>query len=198
MDDRPVLADQQLRSAVEARLARLGRGFGARFGRRRRQRQRAELERIQHILAQFPWREYPYRYGRWQRAQRIVDLGFPSFKWSRTYDTFQLLDPASGRPIAELTADNATLPAPSGTLRFAGDPRVAGVYTPTTGGTPPAHDLRLALSAFADRATALDEALRITPGRGAAIGSQRFNDQLLADDDRRPWIAEQPGKPKHS
>jgi hypothetical protein len=196
MDDTPALTDRALDHALQTeldKLAKLRNRPGWLFWRRRRkQRRHAKLERIRHILSVYPWQEYPYRYGRWQRTQRIIDLGFPSFKWARTYDTFQLLDPTTGRPVAELTATDFTLPAPAGTLRFAGDPHTAGVYTPPGGTTA---DLRLALSAFADQDTAFAEALHIRPGSTATHGSERFNQQLLADDDRRPWIADQPTPP---
>jgi len=196
MNDAPALTDPQLRRAVETRLGWLRQRPGWVFWRRRgSRREYAELKRIWHILSQYPWQVYPYRYGRWQRVQRIIDLGYPSFKWNRIYDTFQLLDPSTGRPIAELTARSCTLPKPSGVLRFAGDPHVAGVYTPATGGNDA---LRLALSAFADEKVIFAEALQIRPGRSTTGDSHRHNGQLLADDERRPWIADHPDRPKHT
>jgi hypothetical protein len=202
MADQPALADPRLDRALLDREGRLARPPVLAFWRRGRvQRERADLERIRHILGRYPWREYRYRYGRWQRTQRIVDLGFPSFKWARTYDTFQLLDPVSGRPVAELVPRQRNLEPPGGVLWFAGDPGVAGVYaspSPSPGGAPPGDGagLGLALSAFAGEREAFAEAMQLDPHRASPLGGQRHQGQLLADDERRPWLADQPGRPR--
>ena len=30
--------------------------------------------RVRNVLASFPWQEYGYKYGRWQRVQALFDL----------------------------------------------------------------------------------------------------------------------------
>ena len=96
----------------------------------------------------FPWQEYGYKYGRWQRVRALFDLGSERYKWSRTYDTFQLVDRASGQAVGEFLAAGAKLAKYEGTVWFAGDPEIAGVCSPTPDEAAPNW---LVFSAFADQ-----------------------------------------------
>ena len=89
--------------------------------------------RIQHILANYPWREYGYKYGRWEWEETIFSSVIVTrYKWSRSFRSVELVDPG-GRELSEMTSFWTELPALckySGRFLFAGDPAVAGVYSP--------------------------------------------------------------------
>jgi hypothetical protein len=86
---------------------------------------------IVNVLANFPWQEYGYKFGRWQRVPVIQELPiFQSWRsWEKKYHALMITDPATGREIAELTGIVKAVQAPTGRLLFAGDPHYAGVIS---------------------------------------------------------------------
>lgn len=145
---------------------------------------------LQHLLATFPWREYSYKYGRWQPVEQWWDPhGLLPMKWGRTYDTFQLLDPNSGQPIGELRS-RGKLSRPAGRLWFAGDPRVAGVYTPAGDGT---RDRWLVTSRFVSEKQAREAAPTMRPSEIPAIDPGPYRERM--SEKKWPWVVDQPTKP---
>lgn len=150
---------------------------------------RAEALRVRNLLAHYPWHEYAYKYGRWERTDRFLSYFYSVMKWAKSYDTFQLIEPASGRPIAEMYAPSIRLKKYSGRLWFAGDPRIAGVYTPVGDGT---QDLWFASSRFVDVTAARTAALTLRPGELPPIDLVPYHDRA----EQYPWVADHPNKPK--
>lgn len=92
-------------------------------------------EGIVNILANFPWRTYTYKFGRWQRIPVLQGhiTFFPSWRaWEQKFHSIMLTDPDTGRDIAELNGMAKHVQRPGGTLLFAGDPHYAGVIDSTT------------------------------------------------------------------
>jgi hypothetical protein len=143
---------------------------------------------IRTVLTRFPWQEYQYKYGRWQWVDRLFDFGFPLKKWARTYDTVLLLDPVSAQPAGELNAERLKLRKYSGTVRFAGDPRVGGVLS--AAGT----DLQLAVTQFVSRGEAVGQLRVLRPGAAPPPEFTRYLRER--PDENRPWVADQPAKPR--
>jgi hypothetical protein len=146
--------------------------------------------RVRNVLAAFTWQEYGYKYGRWQRVGALFDLGFPRYKWSKTYDTFQLVDRASGRVVGEFLAARTKLAKYEGTVWFAGDPVIAGVCSPTPDDAGPNW---LVISAFADQRAATEQLDQVRPG--AAMWLPPAPGGRLADSSDAPWVADHPDKP---
>lgn len=152
---------------------------------------RDSLERIWHFLAYFPWREYEYKFGRWQRVARWWwdTHEFFAKKWVQTFDGFQLLDPQTGQEFAEMAPPQPELFQQSGRLWFAGDPMAGGVFSPAGDGRREVHFVW-------KRGIWLGEARTITeqvglkssargisePGRGRPVGWA-------------PWLVDQPIMP---
>jgi hypothetical protein len=146
--------------------------------------------RVRNVLLTFPWQEYGYKYGRWQRVRALFDLGMERYKWSRTYDTFQLVDRASGRAVGEFVASGAKLAKYQGTVWFAGDPAIAGVCSPTPDEAGPNW---LVFSAFADQRAATEQLDQLRPG--VAMWLPAGPAGRLADSPDAPWVADHPDKP---
>lgn len=92
-----------------------------------------------HVLANFPWQEYGYKYGRWQREGFFegTNLDFIPLKWmtwERHDGTVLLTHPANGQPVAEVIGQYLRITGPAGRLLFAGDPNYAGILNVVTGG----------------------------------------------------------------
>ena len=90
---------------------------------------------VDSVLEGHAWKVYGYKFGQWRYerpfwTQPIVFLN----GWWRWFDTFQLIDLTTGRPIGEMVARNRTpwgthrMRKFSGTVEFAGDPAFLGVY----------------------------------------------------------------------
>lgn len=146
--------------------------------------------RVRNVLASFPWQEYSYKYGRWQRVGALLDLWWERYKWSKTYDTFQLVDRASGRVVGEFLAAGTKLAKYGGTVWFAGDPAIAGVCSPTPDVAEPNW---LVISAFADQKTATEQLDQLRPG--AAMWLPPGPVGRLAESPDAPWVADHPAKP---
>jgi hypothetical protein len=118
------LADPETRQFVEENI------LHATYSMSERSRKLPDLaynqEGIVNILANYPWREYGYKKGRWARVM-FYDPFIRFRTWEKIYQGLALTDPANGREIAEV--DGAVCPGeePSGRLLFAGDPHYAGV-----------------------------------------------------------------------
>jgi len=146
-----------------------------------------DIATVRTVLARFPWREYQYKYGRWEWVDRLFDFGFPLKKWARTYDTVLLLDPVSAQPAGELRADRVKLRKYSGTVRFAGDPRVGGVLS-TTG-----EDIQFLATPFMGRGEVMSQLQVLRPGGTPPPDFVRYLREPPAKN--RPWVADQPSKP---
>lgn len=132
------LTDVRLQQAVQYRIAQLESGSDVRdsLG-----ASRYDLERIRRVLAHFPWREYSYKFGRWQQVARWWWDQYELFarKWAENYRSFQLLDPQTGEMFGTMTPPQPRLLERSGRLLFAGDPMVGGVYSPGGDGMQELH-----------------------------------------------------------
>jgi hypothetical protein len=173
------LQDSALCAALDTRARRSGCLFA--------RQDRIDVPVIRHLLATCPWQTADYRYGRWMHALRDFGYGISWYRWTRTYDTFQLLAPA-GRPLAELAPrSKRRLQPPAGRLRFAGNPAVAIAYLPEGAGP---EQVAFATAAHLKPADALALALQPHPAAHAGPAPQ-----LSVIDERRPWLAHQPAKP---
>lgn len=121
---------------------------------------RLQAERGRYLVRRFPgWRVFPVRVGRWYRSadrsggvddpigglwyigEAIVGAGH----WVERPDIVQVLDPGTGRPIAEHLVqwrspyvDGPVRPDPgTRTLAILGDPRVCGLFAALDGPHPP-------------------------------------------------------------
>jgi hypothetical protein len=169
--------------------------------------------RDQYLIERFgPWRVYPVRVGRWVRKSwaedfkkandasivlaPVVALWKPG-RWEPAYQYVQLLDPASGQPIAEHVvsplrdAEEYYRKQKSRTIAFIGDPRVCGLLAPVDA----------AGMEYVQRGSrrGADEQFRFsTPEQiehaAAALVTRPYQD--FADLDDGPWLAEHPAEPK--
>lgn len=146
--------------------------------------------RVRNVLAAFSWQEYGYKYGRWRRVEPLFDLGFPRYKWSKTYDTFQLIDRASGRSVGELLAAGTKLAKYGGSVWFAGDPAIAGVCSPTPDDAGPNW---LVISAFVDQRAAIEQLDQLRPGVAMWLPPGPVG--CLAESPEAQWVADHPDKP---
>lgn len=179
-----------------------------------------EKNAIESIIGQWPWREYPYKVGRWVYWERPTLLALlnddtPGKKeWHRSMRTFLLCDPQTGDGIAEFDLTRAwwwsyrRLERYSGRVQFAGDPRLLGVLRSNTG----PDSMRLVHAEGIDRATALSAARDLRPDRPvpaellaapaprgqraqrytAPDSPERSTGRRSPDGVRRPWIADVP------
>ncbi|HJP75130.1 MAG TPA: hypothetical protein VJ914_12725 [Pseudonocardiaceae bacterium] len=141
--------------------------------------------------ASFPWQEHRYKYGRWQRVGALFNLGIERYKWSKTFDTFQLVDRASGRALGECLAAGTKLAKYDGTVWFAGDPAIAGVCSPTPDDAAPNW---LVISAFADQRAVIEQLDQLRPG--TALWLPPGPTGRVADTPEAPWVADHPDKPR--
>lgn len=146
--------------------------------------------RVRDVLACYPWQEYGYKYGRWQRVRTLIEMGFGRYKWAKTYDTFQLVERATGRAVGEFLAAGVKLAKYGGTVWFAGDPAIAGVCSPTADEAGPNW---LAISAFADQRAAAEQLDQLRPGGAMWLPPDPTG--RLADSSAEPWVVDHPAKP---
>lgn len=177
-----------------------------------------EKTAIESITGRWPWREYPYKVGRWAYWERVTLLGLlggqGKKEWHRSMRVLLLCDPDNGGGIAEFDLARIWwwsyrgLERYSGRVQFAGDPRFLGVLRSNTG----SDSMRLVHATGIDRATALSAALELHPdhptpaellaapaSRGrrdrrypAPDSPERSTGRISPDNVRRPWIADLP------
>lgn len=159
-------------------------------------------EGIVNILANYPWQEFHYKFGRWQKQSLGYEVDFLPFlrSWEITYLPLQLLDPRTGAEVSQVTGPyKVQAQSPAGNLHFAGDPHFAGV-----------------LSVMGDngRFMSIVGSLRLAdhPDDHVNVGHQardlaktmtpeRPPQATLKDIPKRylktlgPWVADHPGKP---
>lgn len=156
-------------------------------------------EGIVNILANFPWREYGYKFGRWRRKPVISELPFiPWYAWEVTYDTLLLTDPNTGQEIAEVNGLAMHMRPPAGRVLFAGDPHYAGVINRVIKGerrmsivgsarlSSPEYDQIIA-------ARARDLTKVMVPGHPPQ--ATFYNPPKSYLDSLGPWVADHPEKP---
>lgn len=88
------------------------------------------------ILQGNAWQEYGYKFGYWQYQGPLwsIPLLMSKNTWWRSYKRFQLIDLKTGKPVGEMWARDRNLIGlhrmrrHSGTLEFAGNPALVGVY----------------------------------------------------------------------
>ncbi|HVW41304.1 MAG TPA: hypothetical protein VHC18_08135 [Amycolatopsis sp.] len=158
-----------------------------------------------NVLANYPWQEYGYKYGRWQREGVFegTNLDFIPLKWmswERRYFTVLLTHPANGQPVAEVAGAGLRIDGPAGKLLFAGDPHYAGILNVVTHG-------RRHMSVVGSPRLAPSEKDRHGPIAGPAnkvaqglVPGRRPQVRLFEPDPAwasrlGPWIADQPKRP---
>lgn len=57
---------------------------------------RSNALRMQNILGHYPWREYGYKYGRWQKVGTFFNQITDGYKWGHVFQEFALVDLATG------------------------------------------------------------------------------------------------------
>lgn len=185
------LNDPRLQQAVAERV-------GRRIG-------RDEALRTQNILAHYPWREYGYKYGRWEWEQTFFSIVATRYKWAHAFRSVALVDPA-GRELGEMTSyriESSDLVKFSGRFWFAGEPTIAGVYSPVGDGV---EKLNLVWSRLLVSKAAQDYALIMRPGAQPALphadlrpsGSSSASKKHMDSMGGRsigPWVVDHPVKP---
>ncbi len=110
-----------------------------------------EVLDVWSVLAVYPWQRFNYRYGRWwPEIDFLVPLLtvtlWERHHWVKDYKAFQILDPYSGKAVAQFDTLKRVLEVPGGALEFAGELGSVGVYRPLGGDletiTPTAHSWR--------------------------------------------------------
>ncbi|GDY34065.1 hypothetical protein GTS_56980 [Gandjariella thermophila] len=192
------LSDPKTRQFVEENIINATYDFSDRY------RKIPELaynrEGIVNVLANFPWQEYGYKKGRWQREPISWEIDFLPFRvWEKVYRGFLLTDIATGEEISEVRGAVSSVMPPSGRLLFAGDPKYAGVINTMPDGERRIYivgSIRLArnpesVTEIAQRASELTKTM--VPERPPQV--QLFD--LPAKYLKRlgPWLADHPGKP---
>jgi hypothetical protein len=154
-------------------------------------------EGIVNILANYPWQEYGYKSGQWQRVQ-VFDLIIPFREWQQVYETVLLTHPTTGQDVAEINGIIRKVQPPSGRLLFAGDPHYAGVISSVdkserhiylVGSTRlsyPTNSLKIA-----EKARDLTKIM--VPGHAPQV--QLFDPPADYVNHLGPWVADHPQKP---
>jgi hypothetical protein len=185
------LNDPRLQQAVARRLER--RLF------------RGDARRMQNILAHYPWREYDYKYGRWEWEETFFSIVATRYKWAHAFESVALLDQA-GREIGEMTSLQTDLPDLvkfSGRFLFAGEPTIAGVYSPVGDGV---EKLNFVWSRLLGGKVAGNYALTMRPGDHPALPQIDLRPPGMAAASRKhldsmggwpigPWVVDHPDKP---
>jgi hypothetical protein len=166
-------------------------------------------EAIVNILANYPWREYGYKKGRWARVM-IEDPWIPIRTWQKFYSTMLLTDPTTGREIAEVGGEMCPGEEPSGRLLFAGDPHYAGVLNSVVAGkrrvciVGSIHLIKEPkVDDYSDSASGASRGITVRARDLAKVmvPEQRPQAQLYETSDRYrkllgPWVADHPDKPR--
>ena len=179
-----------------------------------------ERAAIESITPQWPWRDYPYKFGRWVYRERITVFSVLTesagkLEWHRDMRTFLLVDPNTGEGMTEFLLPRTWLRSYrglerySGHVQFAGDPNSIGVIRSNTASGP----ARLVHAKGIKRATALSAAMDLHPDQptpatlfadpAASKKPLRYADMHGPDHKgsmgrcspksvRRPWICDLP------
>ena len=154
------------------------------------------------------WRVFPVKVGRWMRASYLdmdelgggggswllapVLLPWRPGKWTIKYGYLQVLDPATGAPIAE---HRVTVPrrrhelfAGLDTIALLGDPRVGGLFAPDSAGS----------LEQVWRGSRRGHVLSSDPVQLQAIEQRLINTPYrdFTDRDDGPWLADHPERPE--
>lgn len=158
---------------------------------------REEAENLLCLLALYPWQQYDYKLGRWERVVRLNTTFGNETRWGRAYDTMQVLMPSTGpgQAVGELQAElNIELPAPRGSVLIAGNPSIAAAYSPVGDGSRSVH---LVFSPFLPKEEALNWI--------AALGSTGAAPEPLPSTysetfpySRSTWLVDRRRRPKRS
>jgi hypothetical protein len=136
----------------------------------------------------------------WALIFLVVRITVAPGKWIKAPDVVQILDPATGRPIAEhlvvwrsTTADPATLDG-SSTLIFLGDPRVCGLVGLTT----PQGQVYIGGNAFNRQGRWSVKRSKWTPQYIEQNAARLMNTPYQEYDSRRsgPWLQDSPEQPQ--
>jgi hypothetical protein len=161
---------------------------------------RAKAARDRYILERYSWREFPVKYGRWHRAEAgaksefVKDTVWEGFlgrwEWRPDYTAVLVLDPATGRPIAEHTLAtrpaHESFPPGSTSVWFAGEPLVSGMFTAVGDGGAAVFGRSRALIGVVDAVGSLPD--RPFPQTGGPyVERPGKNDG--------PWLADSPQPP---
>ena len=163
------------------------------------------------LLAAYPWQRLNYRFGRWQAEPTMWKAlltfeAWESYHWARVEDSFQLLDPYTGKRIGELYAQQQlhrlsgrpydrpdVIQQPAGTLEFVGNPATIGAYRPADGGP---ETLRFSWNPWLNNVALRDGIAMLRSGAADRLPPPyQFVDLDLLDK-YRAWFADEPDKPK--
>lgn len=162
------------------------------------------------LLAALPWQRFGYRWGRWQSEAVVWKAlitfdAWESYAWQRNDETFQLLDPHTGKAVGELYGQDRlrkfdgrpyqrpeSIIQPGGTLEFAGHPGTIGVYRLPGGG---ASTIRLSWNPWLNNEVLRDAIAGLRNGTADRMPPPyQFVDLDLLDK-YRAWFTDAPNKP---
>lgn len=170
------------------------------------------------ILDGYSWTSYGYKFGRWEWSGTLWTVFFSGRDgFKQTFRVFQLVDLRTGQPVGEMVARNRNplgmhrMRKFSGTVEFAGDPALVGVYrmpgdrhavfTHTVWGpyrkaARAARQMRTGAAPdaqFTDAVAARRTRFRAYHERDTAAGAGHFDRGLLNGDRKwQLWIADHP------
>jgi len=148
------------------------------------------------ILRHFPWREFLYKRGRWERTATPPQKFWKWFsddthEWTREYRNIQVIDPDSGQAISELYVGNfAKLERPRGRVWIAGDPRTVAVWMSPKDGID---DFGLGSARFLDDKAEAEYGLAMRPGVEPPFPVPPYDWDLRYGGSL--WLADRPTKP---
>ena len=147
------------------------------------------------LLARYPWQEYAYKAGQWNRQEGLLSDWYEGGgAWGRDEYAIQLLHPTTGSPVGELHSKvSADIPTPRGRLWLAGDPRLIAVCTPAGDGRKV---LQVAVSTSALGIDLLKVVDDLRPGEMLPEPPTPFHYQESFPYGRSTWFADQPRKPR--
>jgi hypothetical protein len=182
---------------------RLQQAIAQRVGRRI---SRDDALRMQNILAHYPWREYGYKYGRWEWEETFFSVVATRYKWAHAFRSVALVDPA-GTELGEMTSSTTETTSDlvkfSGRFLFAGEPTIAGVYSPVGDGV---EKLNFVWSRLLQGKTVENYALTMRPGDHPALPQIDLRQTVSAAASKKhldsmggwpigPWVIDHPDKP---
>ncbi len=180
------LNDPVLRARMDAHRSAVFQGLAARY------------EVARRLLARYPWQEYAYKAGQWDRRPGLLFERFLDYDtWQHDRDAIQLLDPRSGTPVGELRShiDLWRFPRKQGRILVAGDPRLIVAYSPAGDGH---RRISYAQAVGTETTDVMKIVEDLAPGEmlPRLPGSDQYREQLPYG--RPTWYLDCPRRPRRS